>query len=337
MNLNKFPAIKIFLTSISIPVASWILVHIFAIFGFFVAISYPFWWLLSPDRIQCLLCRVKQKNSKCLFCGEKARRGPLKFRSVVFNSILILILSGLSLTAVYIESKVVNNFLITSTPTVNFVIPDKGQKQVGEVFPMEVKLTGMKFPINAIQADIKFDPQVLNLVEISTSNSFANIFVQKEINNQYGYARLSGGLANPGFSDTSGLFAEFYFKAISPGAAKVSFLPSSMVLLNNGKGTNVLKDLASTSYLVVPNDEPISNSDDVLNLVDSSDVLGEEDGEDSQLIFFDQKENNPSQVLGESSDENTKKDSLFTKLSKALLKIDEGVLKFWEGVGNFKF
>ena len=90
-------------------------------------------------------------------------------------------------------------------------------------------------PINAIQADLGFNPEKVEVVDISTQNSFANIFIQKEINNETGYARLTGGLPNPGFFSDRGIFGTVFFRGKQPGVVKIDFLPSSMVLANDGR------------------------------------------------------------------------------------------------------
>lgn len=97
---------------------------------------------------------------------------------------------------------------------------------------MKIDITSIKVPINAVQADIGFEPHKLEVVDVSTEDSFANIFIQKEINNEVGYVRLTGGLPNPGFFADRGVFGTVFFKGISPGIVRIEFLPSFRNSLN---------------------------------------------------------------------------------------------------------
>ena len=81
--------------------ASWILIHLWAVFGFFLAVAYPIWWILAPRKTFCFLCRTKQKGDWCPFCrhkvGKAKGRHPVSFASTLKNSGLILFLSFFSL------------------------------------------------------------------------------------------------------------------------------------------------------------------------------------------------------------------------------------------------
>lgn len=312
-------------------VASWILIHVLAVAGFFLAIAYPFWWFFAPKRTICLFCRVKKEGEWCPFCRHPVeKRGgncPRSVASVVCNSCLIFLFSAVSAGVVWGESQLLFKIGFPPTPkTASLVIPDKGQYRLGEIFPMKIELVGMKVPINTIQTDFKFDPHRLELVEISTKNSFANIFIQKEINNEIGYARLTGGLPNPGYFSDRGVFGMAFFKGKVPGLVEIEFLPSSMILANDGRGTNVLKDLASASYLILP--EKISPEEENLqkSISLNSTVLGE-NTDNTQLRFYDE-----SKVLGavtKKEMEKVEKKALFPTTMEYLEKVDATILSSW--------
>ena len=156
----------------------------------------------------------------------------------------------------------------------SFVIPSKGQYKLGEIFPMNIEVDNIKNPINVIQADLKFDPKKIEVVNISTKNSFANIFVQKENNNTEGYVRLTGGLANPGWSGAHGLFGTVYFRAKQSGLVTIVYLPTSLVLANDGQGTNLLKTLPSVSYLILPDKLSTEEEEAQTKFISKENVLG---------------------------------------------------------------
>ena len=240
-----------------LSISAWFLIHFLALFGVFVALAYPLVWFLFPKQTICFVCRVQKEGKRCFLCQRIVRKNsgitPASISSAVFSGIVILCFSFISTVLVFGESRILLRLGFTSTPrTTSFSIPTRGQYRLGEIFPMKIELSGIKTPINAVQADLSFEPEKLEIVDISTKNSFATIFVQKEINNRQGHARLTGGLPDPGFFSDRGTFGTVFFRAKNPGIAKTTFLPTSMILANDGKGTNTLKDFSSVSYLILP-------------------------------------------------------------------------------------
>jgi hypothetical protein len=321
---------------IPVIIASWLLIHILAIFGIFLAIAYPLWWLLAPKQTTCLLCRAGREGQKCLFCRRviKKREGtsPVNLSSAILNGLLIFVFSVISMGIVFGESQLLFKLGFPPTPkTVSFTIPAKGQYRIGEIFPMKIEISGIKTPINAVQADLSFDSSRLEIVDISTEDSFANIFIQKEINNQEGYARLTGGLPNPGFFSDHGVFGTVFFKAKAPGVVKVAYLPSSIILANDGRGTDVLKDLTSVSYLILP--EKISQGEENLqtSAISKSAVLGESTNA-TQMIFY-----NEGGVLGAKTGVGIQEQNKFS-LSKIFLdvleQVDRFILEQWQNALN---
>lgn len=337
---TKLPGLGIILMVIPLIIVSWFLIHILAVFGIFLAFAYPLWWLFAPSQTVCLLCRAKKDGMTCSFCKREIRKNegvsPSTLSSAVLNGVLILFFSVISAGIVFGESRLLFKLGFPATPkSVSFVIPTKGQYRLGEMFPMKIEISGIKTPINAVQADLSFERSKLEVVDVSTKDSFANIFVQKEISNDGGYARLTGGLPNPGYFSDKGLFGTVYFKAKSPGIVKIEFLPSSMVLANDGRGTNVLKDLTSVSYLILPDKLTLEEQQKQNKILLTPSVLGEQTaiGNKSQMNFYDEKN-----VLGESTAQEIKKEQDFnpTKIILDVIeKIDVFILTQWEKMFGF--
>lgn len=232
-------------------------IHFLAFFGIFIAFFYPIWCLIAPKKSLCLVCRLGKEGDECILCRRKITKeqgiSPANFSSAICNGLIILFFSVLSIGIVFVESNILSSLGFSpAAKTISFVLPPKGQYKLGEIFPMEIALTGIKEPINAIQTDVQFDQEKLEVVNISFENSVANIFIEKEIHNDTGWFRIVGGLPNPGYRGSEGHFATVYFLTKTPGPTEVIFLPSSMVLANDGKGTNVVKDFATKSYLILP-------------------------------------------------------------------------------------
>lgn len=99
-----------------------------------------------------------------------------------------------------------------------------------------------------------------------------------------------------------------------------------MVLANDGRGTNVLKDLASVSYLILP--ERISQEEEEMQkqMIAWPEVLGE-DVEDTKMRFYDEVA-----VLGARADreiQEKRKKSLLTVFLENLEKTNRFILGQW--------
>lgn len=319
---------------ILLAISSWLIIHVLTVFGFFLAIAYPMWWFFSPKQTTCLFCRSRKDGEICPFCRQPVSKqdgsAPKTFLSATLNGFVILVFSLVSIGIVFLEIQFLHILGYPPTPkTASFAIPSTGEYRLGEVFPMKLEITGIKTPINAVQADISFNPQKLEVIDITTTDSFATIFIQKEINNKIGYARLSGGIPSPGFSGADGVFGTVFLRGKVPGLARVKFLPTTLVLANDGKGTNVLKDYATVSYLILP--EKVSNTENTLqkNITKDSHtkVLGASTTSATQMIFYDE-----GQVLGASTiptnQENQSIDIVGIMLT-ALERVDNSILTLW--------
>lgn len=260
-----------------ILILAWIIAHFMALLGIFAVVAYPIWAALFGKKAVCLGCIRLEDGEVCPLCNEKVEHHetyPKNGRSIILNTFLLLFLTGISVGVVFLENAVIDSTgILSSGKTVSFSIPEKNQYRTNEIFPMKIEISGIKTSINVVQADITFDPDILEVVDLSTKDSFASIFVQKDVNNNLGYIRLTGGIPSPGYAKESGVFGTVYFKAKTAGLANVSFLPTSMVLADDGRGTNVLKSFPSTSYIVKP--EVLTAEETFLqDQIFESDILG---------------------------------------------------------------
>ncbi|EKD56999.1 MAG: hypothetical protein ACD_58C00030G0003 [uncultured bacterium] len=268
--------IRIVLNVITFVIFAWLGIHLFALAGLFIAFGYPLIWLVSPSSVICFACQTCKQGEYCELCKKRVEKNqrpfPRNFRSVILNSIILLILALGSVGLIFLEIKALRSFGFPITPkTATILIPTEKQYLLGEIFPLNLEVAGIETPINAMQIDLAFDPQFLQVIEISKLNSFATIFIQEEINNTLGFVRLSGGLPNPGFEGPVGKFATVYFQTQKPGTVEVRFLSSSLILANDGRGTNVLKELNAIGYLILP--EKIKNDDEISQFIPSTEKI----------------------------------------------------------------
>lgn len=279
---------------------SWVLVHVLAVFGLFIAVTYPIWWLLAPSLSVCFTCRSKGEGEYCNLCRSSIEKSrgyhPKNFRSAAINTSNIFLVTIISLVVIYGEYTLLKTAGVLTNETertVSFVIPSKGQFKIGEIFPVKIEISGIEIPINAVQADLGFNPDKVEVVDVSIKESFAKVFIQKQINNEIGYVRLTGGLQSPGFAEKAGTLGTVFFRAKESGLVQMKFLTTSLVLANDGVGTNVIKDYPEANYLVI--NERLSRDEiELQESLLSTNVLGVDEEDDDKIIFF----NNDESVLG---------------------------------------
>ncbi|MBU1133142.1 cohesin domain-containing protein [Patescibacteria group bacterium] len=331
---------KFIINLVLFVVGSWVVVHISALFGVFIAFAYPIWQFILPGQLPCLFCTIKEDGEYCTVCKRVVNRAegidPDTLKSIILNSLLILVFSLFSIGLVLAEQKILSYLGYPPTPkTVTFIIPNKNQYPLGKIFPMKIEIAGIKTPINAVQADVGFNPEILEVVNVSTVGSFANIFIQKEIDNDNGYIRLTGGLPNPGYFSERGDFGTVYFKGITPGVSEVRFLETSMVLANDGRGTNVVKEFAFASYLILP-DEITEDEKQQQEVLLGAQVLGEQT-DATKMVFYEE-----SDVLGvqEEFDNSVPEESKETcpQLILCFIEfINNLIINFWKSILGILF
>lgn len=298
---------------VSFFILIWVFVHFFAVFGLFVALLYPLWWIIFPKKTKCLICVTGSKGKPCSFCERpisKHKISPAHFKSSLKNGLLILLFSLVCLVLVILENRILNRFFLplfqskTAVLKVGYQDFDK-HYYLGEIIQVPLVISDIAQAINAVQIDLKYDNSLLQAVDISTQNSFANIFLDKNINHDVGFVRVSGGLPNPGYQRKSGKFATVYFRTLKPGATKIDLLPSSMVLANNGYGSNVLSSIDyEADYYVLPEFKPKQGIERPINY--------QWQEEESVVILFDFTEARGA-VLGEATSIEEQEPKFFQK------------------------
>ncbi|MFA5746658.1 MAG: cohesin domain-containing protein [Candidatus Paceibacterota bacterium] len=130
-----------------------------------------------------------------------------------------------------------------------YLSPDTGTVLLGGTFDVSVFLNTGANEINTVQASLKFDPKKVQIVNPAVGKSFISVWVaQPSYSNTNGTITFQGGVPSPGINTSSGLISTITFRAIAPGKTSIDILDSSKVLLNDGKGTNVLTSRAKGEY-----------------------------------------------------------------------------------------
>lgn len=133
-----------------------------------------------------------------------------------------------------------------------YLSPQTGKVFVGSTFDVSIFVNTGGNDINAVKSDIQFDPKKVQVTNPSSGRSFISVWVaQPSFSNIQGQVSFQGGVPSPGVNTSSGLVSTITFRAIAPGETVISILNSSQVLLDDGKGTNVLSSIGQGVYEIV--------------------------------------------------------------------------------------
>ncbi len=139
------------------------------------------------------------------------------------------------------------------SPVSLYLSPASGSFTVGSTFAVSIYVNTGGNAINAVQADLSFPADKLQVVSPDSGKSFIQIWVaQPGYSNTEGTLHFQGALPSPGITTSAGLVATITFRVINTGTAAVRFLDTSRVLLNDGLATNALSQMTNGIYTLVP-------------------------------------------------------------------------------------
>ena len=121
--------------------------------------------------------------------------------------------------------------------------------KAGEEFAATLRATSQVDEANLFSADIDFDPELLEVVNIDKSSSFVTQWASDSFNNATGKIKLTGGVPAPGFKtpELGSDMALINFKAKKAGNALVNFSGVSAIY-RNSDNVDILK--STTPFLV---------------------------------------------------------------------------------------
>ena len=129
--------------------------------------------------------------------------------------------------------------------------PLTAAKKVDNLFSVEIRVNTGGAAVNTIKAYLTFDPNVLEVLSISTSGSVATIFTENEPDNLNGTIHITGAASGNGYTGTNGLVATLNLRAKAVGTSTLTFTSDSRVI-SSTDNTDVLNftALKNGSYTV---------------------------------------------------------------------------------------
>jgi len=132
--------------------------------------------------------------------------------------------------------------------------PTTGTFAIGDTFTVGIYLNTNGEAVNALEADLAFPHDKLQVVSPSSSKSFIQTWItQPTYSNSNGTLHFAGAIPTPGIVTSDGLVSSITFRVINTGTAVIRFEDTSRVLLNDGQGTDVLHQKTDgIYYLTLP-------------------------------------------------------------------------------------
>lgn len=160
--------------------------------------------------------------------------------------------------------------LATSSYAANLTVsPASVRTAPGKTFKVEVTVTNNVESINAVSAEMSFPSDALEVVSISKSGSFINLWAEEpSFSNTTGLISLEGVALNPGYDKSSGKVITITLKAKQAGNVNLSFKDAS-VLANDGKATDVLKTKTGALIYIEEGEEVVPVVETVVPVITS--------------------------------------------------------------------
>jgi len=131
-----------------------------------------------------------------------------------------------------------------------FLMPQSQTVYKEDTFIAEIRLDTGEEEVNALEANLEFSPELLEVLDISKGGSILSLWpIEPFFSNSAGKISLTGGI--PGGFKGQGIIAQITFRVKELGKAIINFGDTSQVLLNDGKGTPANLNLSEGSYEII--------------------------------------------------------------------------------------
>jgi len=131
-----------------------------------------------------------------------------------------------------------------------FLMPQSQTVYKEDTFITEIRLDTGEEEMNALEANLEFPPELLEVLDISKGGSILNLWpIEPFFSNSAGKISLTGGI--PGGFKGEGMVTQVTFRGKELGEAVFRFKDNSQVLLNDGKGTPASLNLSEGTYEII--------------------------------------------------------------------------------------
>jgi hypothetical protein len=104
--------------------------------------------------------------------------------------------------------------------------------------------------INTVGVSIHFNPDLVSINKIDTSDSFCSYFIEKRIDVVNGIVTVSCLIPSPGLFSSSAVIANLIVTPKKSGSFDLTYFPETRVLANDGLGTDILRTFSNASFKI---------------------------------------------------------------------------------------
>jgi hypothetical protein len=134
-----------------------------------------------------------------------------------------------------------------TTPSALFLTPVKNREN--NLIALDLVVEPHLAEINTVSAEISYPTDKISFKELSKNNSFCSFFIEEKVDTAAGKIKISCATPYPGTAETSRVIT-VYFEGLEKGDAEIKLSSDSLVLANDGYGTNVLKEIVGQEITV---------------------------------------------------------------------------------------
>ena len=130
----------------------------------------------------------------------------------------------------------------TTEKTASLDMEIENQATTTDNFVLKISTNPNGQSINAIGTSVNYSPKEFKATKLNFDNSFCDLFIDKTIDNITGHVSIMCGKPYPGV-DKESTIAEISFTRINKTSKNITFDTGSLVLANDGFGTDVLGEI----------------------------------------------------------------------------------------------
>jgi hypothetical protein len=152
--------------------------------------------------------------------------------------------------AVVAQSLIVNTVQAASASLL--FSPTSGTYTIGNNFSVSFNVSSVNQAINTVSAQITFSTSTLEVVDVSKSNTIMKLWLEDPtFSNTTGIITFTAVKFDPGYKGSGGKLVTIIFRGKKPGAGNIA-VSSGRVFANDGQGTELLTNLGTASYTLIP-------------------------------------------------------------------------------------
>lgn len=168
---------------------------------------------------------------------------------IVFIAAGILTILVLSLGSVTYLNAV--DYASTARGVDVYLVANTQQTTLGDFITADIVITNDQTPLNAMEAEVYFDPTLFAVVDFTFGSSLCNdlFVIDRVIDNETGHLHMSCGTLEP-FTGNATVFGTITAVPLKEGVTELTFGEQTHVHVHDGLGTEIARDTYDTTIVI---------------------------------------------------------------------------------------